>query len=144
MKKKEKKKGKSNFSRTKNPRRLNSQMSERPRPPIVDPSHRRHIGTRHLSLSPPKRKLSRLKREQRGGIPFAECNGKKKKKRKTGRAKWNICDSGSILEGEGEGKKGKKERNQFYAPLPYRFIRGGTKGSRVVSSRLSLKENWWN
>lgn len=144
MKKKEKKKGKSNFSRTKNPRRLNSQMSERPRPPIVDPSHRRHIGTRHLSLSPPKRKLSRLKREQRGGIPFAECNGKKKKKEKQGARNGTSATLDRYWRGEGEGKKGKKERNQFYAPLPYRFIRGGTKGSRVVSSRLSLKENWWN
>lgn len=144
MKKKEKKKGKSNFSRTKNPRRLNSQMSERPRPPIVDPSHRRHIGTRHLSLSPPKRKLSRLKGEQRGGIPFAECNEKKKKKRKTGRAKWNICDSGSILEGGGRGKKGKERKKSILRASTVSVHSRRDKGSRVVSSRLSLKENWWN
>lgn len=38
---------------------------------------------------------------------------KKKKKRKTGRAKWNICDSGSILEGGGGGKKGKERKKSI-------------------------------
>lgn len=75
-----------------------------------------------------KRKLSRLKGEQRGGIPFAECNEKKKKKEKQGARNGTSATLDRYWRGEGEGKKGKKERNQFYAPLPYRFIRGGTKG----------------
>lgn len=128
-KKKKKKKGKSNFSRTKNPRRLNSQMSERPRPPIVDPSHRRHIGTRHLSLSPPRESSRGWKGNREGGIPFAECNEKKKKKKeKQGARNGTSATLDRYWREEGEGKKGKKERNQFYAPLPYRFIRGETKG----------------
>lgn len=128
MKKKKKKKGKSNFSRTKNPRRLNSQMSERPRPPIVDPSHRRHIGTRHLSLSPPRESSRGWKGNREGGSHLPNATKKKKKKEKQGARNGTSATLDRYWRGEGEGKKGKKERNQFYAPLPYRFIRGGTKG----------------
>lgn len=141
MKKKEKKKkGKSNFSRTKNPRRLNSQMSERPRPPIVDPSHRRHIGTRHLSLSPPKRKLSRLKGEQRGGSHLPNATKKKKKKKNRAREMEHLrlwIDIG----GGGRGKKGKERKKSILRASTVSVHSRRDKGSRVVSSRLSLKEN---
>lgn len=86
----------------------------------------------HLSLSPrSKRKLASSESWRSGRIPFAECNGKKKKKRETGLAKWNICDS-SPLWIDIRGGEEKKDRNQFLLVLGIGSSAHRGQRSRVV------------
>ena len=119
MKKKEKKKGKSNFSRTKNPRRLNSQMSERPRPPIVDPSHRRHIGTRHLSLSPPRESSRGWKGNREGGFHLPNATKKKKKKKNRAREMEHLRLWIDI--GGGRGREKRERKKEINSTRLYRI-----------------------